>query len=279
METSPFLNVPMPTRSSVAPLRVADVAALEALLGAPVTEWAPSGVPPFAKLHLDAGRTLFHEGAKVSAVYLLQAGAAKLVRTEDDGYEQVCEFVHAGDLIGVESILSSVHAHSVVALNPLTVWAVPLQSVNELRARFPAFDQQIKAQLCRRVARLEALVWQMSAIGAERRLARFIVRTIEEARAVGQSPCRIHLEMNRRDIASLLGLAHESISRALTSLSGRGLLAVCRRDLHVLDWHGIVEFAKCTRGVLADEPDAAARRPPTAQGTTPQPPSFWMQAA
>jgi len=230
-----------------------DMASMERLLDAPAVEWAPGGVAPFARVHLDLGRTLFHEGARLTALYLVESGAAKIVRTEDDGYEQVCEFAGAGDLLGVESMFSGSYAHSVVALTPLALWSIPFHAVSELRQRFRGFDQQLKAQLCQRVGRLEGLVWQMSAIGAERRLARFIVRTVEEVRRRGEPGEQIRLPMSRRDIASHLGLAHESISRALTSLAARNFLSVDRRDLRIHDLDGIADFARCTRGGQDDD--------------------------
>lgn len=230
-----------------------DLASLERLLGAPARAWAPIGVPPFAHVEIEPGRTVYHEGQSIASLYLIHAGSAKVVRNEDDGYEQVCDFVGPGDLLGVESMMSGVYAHSVVALTAMTVWAIPLRLIAEYRERFVGFDQQLRSQLCRRVARLEALVWQMSAIGAERRLARFIVRLVEEARRRGQSVEHFHLPMSRRDIASHLGLAHESISRALTSLTARRLLGVRLRDLVVLDLDGIVDFARCTRGSPREE--------------------------
>lgn len=247
--TAPASRRPLPRASAAA----SELAGIAQLFDAPAGEWAPCGVSPFAKVQLGAGRPVFHEGARLAALYLLHAGEAKVVRTEDDGYEQVCDFVGPGDLLGAESLFSGIHTHALVALTPVTMSAIPVQAVAELRCRFAGFDQQLKSQLCRRVERLEGLVWQMSAMGAERRLARFLLRTVAEARRRGEGGVVLHLEMSRRDIASHLGLAHESISRGLTSLAARGLVSVHRRDLHIIDLEGIAEFARCTRGPGVDD--------------------------
>lgn len=240
-----------------------DAACLQALLGVSARDWAPCGIPPFAKVRLNAGRTLFYEGARMNAVYLVSAGQAKALRTEDDGYEQVCDFMGCGDLLGIESLAAGVYGHSAVALTPMTLWAIPSLAIPDLCSRLPGFDHQIKLHLCRAISRLTSLVWQMSATTAERRLARFIVLTSKDAQCRGVTSVRIHFEMNRRDIASYLGLAHESVSRALSNLSARQLISVDRRNVNVLDMDAIVSFSRSTRGAEAlptEEMTADAKR-------------------
>ena len=105
----------------------------------------------------------------------------------------------------------------------------------------------------------------MAAVGADRRTARFLVHMSRRMAGRGYSTLRLRLRMSRRDIAAHLGLAHESISRALTSLADAGLLAVRCRDIEILDLPALEAFALSTRGHSegpAAEPAAAAREMP-----------------
>jgi len=54
--------------------------------------------------------------------------------------------------------------------------------------------------------------------------------------------------MTRRDIASCLALAHETVSRALTSLASSGCITVSHRDIEIIDAPALHELERVTRG-------------------------------
>lgn len=62
----------------------------------------------------------------------------------------------------------------------------------------------------------------MSAVAAEVRLASFLVQVSQHMAQRGQSPRRLLLRMNRRDIASYLGVAHATASRSFGALAEAG---------------------------------------------------------
>ena len=88
----------------------------------------------------------------------------------------------------------------------------------------------------------------MAAVAAEVRLARFLVQSSARATEAGRSPRRLRLPMSRRDIASYLGVAHETVSRAFGALAHAGLVQVNNRDVDVLDMAGLEACARVTRG-------------------------------
>jgi CRP/FNR family transcriptional regulator, anaerobic regulatory protein len=94
----------------------------------------------------------------------------------------------------------------------------------------------------------------MAAVAADARLARFLVQLSSSMAERGQSPRRLLLRMNRRDIASHLGLAHETISRSLRLLADAGWLRVHNREIEILDPVALRRCARSTRGPLDDTP-------------------------
>jgi CRP/FNR family transcriptional regulator len=53
--------------------------------------------------------------------------------------------------------------------------------------------------------------------------------------------------MSRRDIASYLGVAHETVSRSFSALVRWGLVRVDNREVEVMDMPGLRAFALNTR--------------------------------
>ena len=105
----------------------------------------------------------------------------------------------------------------------------------------------------------------MAAVAAEVRLARFLVWLSGRMAERGQSPHRLRLRMSRRDIASLLGVAHETVSRSFTALAELGLLRVDNREVEILDAAGLRRCTRSTRGGIDD----ALRLPASAHAAAP----------
>lgn len=202
--------------------------------------------------HLARGTALLHEGAGARCVYVIQAGDFKCVKTAEDGYELVLDFAGRGDLLGFDALASGRHASGAIALEDAAVYAVPLPEMEALRHASRAFDAALLATVSRQLERMGEAAWSMSAVGADVRVARFLVQLSGRMLERGQSARLLRLRMGRRDIASHLGLAHESISRSFGSLVDAGLLRVDNRDVEILDLPRLQQHARCTRG-LADE--------------------------
>jgi CRP/FNR family transcriptional regulator len=131
-----------------------------------------------------------------------------------------------------------------------------MAQVELLRRRLPAFDAALQGTLSRQLARAGEIAEVMSAVAADVRLARFLVQLSARMAERGQSPRRLLLRMNRRDIANHLGLAHETISRAFRQLAERGWLRVDNRDIEILGPDGLAglkRFARCTRRTAEDD--------------------------
>ncbi len=216
---------------------------------------SPSGaLEPYALRRVPEGATLVAEGAPARAIYIVQAGHFKVVRTAEDGYEQVLDFIGRMDAIGLEAIAAGVHGNSAVALQDSTAYAVPLPELESLRRRNPVFAARLQTTMSRQLARAGDLAWMLAAVGADRRTARFVIVMSRRMAEEGQSRLRLRLHMPRRDIAAAIGLAHESISRSLTALAAGGLLRVHNRDIEILDLERLQAFARNTRGP-AEKPE------------------------
>lgn len=206
-----------------------------------------------------AGAPLVLEGSPAEQVFVVRSGSFKCQRVGEDGYEQVLGFLGSGDTPGLDALAGGRHATSVVALEDSTVFALARGEFEALRARVPALDRGLLRAQARQLADARRVLEMMAAVAAEVRLGRFLLWLSEVMAQRGQSPRRLLLRMSRRDIASLLGMAHETVSRAFTALAEMGLLRVDNRDLELLDLEGLRDCTRTTRAALVDQPGLAAR--------------------
>lgn len=266
--TSPHVASP-PDSSSPVP-------GIEASLGGPCDSWFgaeemarwSAAVAPPVPCRVARGTAIVREGAAAHHLYIVQAGDFKVSRTAEDGYEQVLDFAGASDVIGLDGLVEGRNLGTVEALQDSTVYAVPVGDLGALRATNAHFDARLQRALAAQWSRMRDVVWLMAAVGADRRTGRFLLQLSQRMAERGRSPRRLYLQMSRRDIAAHLGLAHESISRALTNLAASGVLRVKGREVEILDMDGLARLASSTRGSVG-EPDTAVAHVPA----TPCPPA------
>jgi len=217
------------------------------LLGAQETEIGLGMDIPAPVRRLHEGDTLFHEGAQAEGLYFVRAGTFKTFCTGEDGYEQVLGFSGRGELLGFDAIGMGHYANQVVALEESSVYVVLLRDYFSVSPRNPALDRAVFRAVSDALKQRGELADMMAAVAAEVRLARFLLHLSRRLAACGLSARRFHLRMSRRDIASYLGVAHETVSRSFTSLVGWGLLCVNNREVEILDMAGLKTFSSGTR--------------------------------
>ena len=239
-------------RSAVTASAPAPLPELLAAMGAEVPPVALHSLPDLRVpvLRVRAGATLLHEGASPESVHVVRSGSFKCLKTSEDGYEQVLAFSGPGEVLGFEALSRGHHTCSVVALEDSTVFAVPLRELDHWRQCAPALDHALQFALSRQLARAGEIAEMMAAVAAETRLARFLMWMSACMAERGQSPRRLYLRMSRRDIASLLGVAHETVSRSFTALAEWGYLRVVNREVEILDPSGLRQCTRNTRGLL-----------------------------
>jgi len=106
----------------------------------------------------------------------------------------------------------------------------------------------------------------IAAVGVDARMVRFLLQLAGRQASLGYSGLHLRLRMSRRDIASHLGIAHESVSRSLSAFRRRGYIRVNRCEVEIVDFAGLHdlqnatrrarEAARCTKSPAASPPAA-----------------------
>jgi CRP/FNR family transcriptional regulator len=217
------------------------------MLGANLSELRHVEPLPVMVRPTPTGEALFHEGALAEAMYFVRAGTFKIVRTAEDGYEQVLGFAGRAEVLGFDAIAGGVHPNAAVALEDSSAFVLRLRDFFTLGQRLPALDTLVHRASSSALASRGELADVMAAVAAEVRLARFLLQRSKRMAACGQSPRRFHLRMSRRDIASYLGVAHETVSRSFGTLVRWGLVRVDNREIELLEMPALRLLALNTR--------------------------------
>lgn len=187
----------------------------------------------------DRGATLFLQGERATAIYVVLDGWVKLYRIAPNGAEAVVGVFTKGRSFG-EAVAFS-HATYPVAAEAVTDCRV-------VRIEADAYLRQIRENpefatsvLSATFVHLQSLVAQVEALKAQtgaQRLAEFLL----ELSTCVTGPCEVVLPYDKVLIAGRLGMKPESLSRAFAKLRDYGV-AVRQNHASIADIKSLRDFA------------------------------------
>ena len=168
-------------------------------------------------LLFDKSDRVFDQGAQVLRMHLIVVGRVKLIRHLADGDDVILHVATAGEMIAEASFFSETYHCNAVADKPSEI----LHIDRSLALKMILSDSQTSFNVMRLFAQqirdLRGLHELRNIRSASSRVLAYLVT---QAGPTGQ----IRLDMSLRDMAYKLGLAHETLYRALRSLETNGQL-------------------------------------------------------
>jgi CRP/FNR family transcriptional regulator len=168
--------------------------------------------------HLTAHEHAFFEGDKESHIYRIEAGLMRLYRLLADGRRQIIAFRSAGDVIGIGS--HGKQFCSAEAVTPVTLRSLPLSVAHRRIREEPLFQAEYLNLLTNELAETRQQLAMLNKRSASERVAGFISDHCRRSRYTD----RVELQVSRNDIADLLGLTIETVSRTLTRLRNQHVI-------------------------------------------------------
>ncbi len=179
--------------------------------------------------------TLYRIGDKFNFLFAVRVGQFKTYQISPDGTQQITGFQMAGELLGMDAIGTSAHQCDAVALENSEVCKIPFARLEELFSTIPALLRHFHRMMSKEITREQNVILLLGNMGAEQRLAAFLVNLSSRHEARGYSATHFKLRMTREDIGNYLSLTIESISRLLTKLKKDGVIKVSNREIELID--------------------------------------------
>lgn len=191
-----------------------------------------------------SGGVIARAGGRATYLHLLESGWACRTRSLRGERRQIVALTLAGEICDLESVASSAHDSTVVALVPSRVHRAPLSVVRSLIEEEPSLCSGL--QRLTAVERLIATEWMVS-LGRRSALERIAFLLCETAaRLVGApdsgSVC-FPFPMTQADLADAAGLSVVHVNRSLQALKRQAGVVFEKRSATVPDWAELVEIA------------------------------------
>lgn len=180
------------------------------------------------------GEHLFSSGDVFTSLYAIRTGFFKTSVSSEDGREQVTGFQMAGEIIGMDGIVSDHHNCNAIALEDAEVCVMPFSDIENLSRELPALQRHVHKIMSREIVRENSVMMLLGNMRAEERLAAFLLNLVQRLHARGLSQSELVLRMTREEIGSYLGLKLETVSRAFSKFSEDGIIEVKQRYVKIL---------------------------------------------
>lgn len=181
------------------------------------------------------GETVFAAGEENTVCATLISGALKVRSIDPDGRERILALVHPAGFVG--EMFAPFASHDIVALTETRLCVFGRGAMDRAIADHPALARALLRRSEAALHESRSLLEMTAQSRAEARLAALL---LDFAAAASHSPChgteRFDLPLSRGDIANLLGLTIETVSRKLGAFETEGLIRRDgRRGIELLD--------------------------------------------
>ncbi len=175
---------------------------------------------------LAADESLFRQGDRASAVFVVERGRIVLQRHLTHGAAVTVHVARAGEGFAEAALFADRYHCDAVAAAPTTVAAIPKSALLDAMRDDPALAAAVTAQLARQVQALRAQLELRNVRPARERVFRALLL------AAGGDGL-VALDRPLKEMAAEIGLTHEACYRALAALAARGRIRRSGRTIAI----------------------------------------------
>jgi CRP-like cAMP-binding protein len=195
-----------------------------------------------------AGQTIVIEGDPIEGCCRVASGALRLFKSTSDGRRQVIDFLVTGEYFGL--VCGEWYSYSIEAITAATLVRYPRARLEAAMEAQPELAQRMFRIACVELARAQQHLLVLGRKSADEKIASFLLALTLRLGDDGAPLGVMRLPMSRQDMADYLGLTIETVSRTLTRLKHRGLIALRTPQEIILKRPG--DLAALASGDLAE---------------------------
>ncbi len=166
--------------------------------------------------------------------YLVVSGRIKLSRTSFEGKEQILNLYGPGEVFCLLDLVPGQNCPgSFVSLEQSTLFIIPAQEFRNLVLTQPNLMFKILTILTYKLKTAMDTIASFSLLDVPQRVAAFFVQSIAKDKKTDQMP--FSLNISRRELAKIVGVTPETMSRVIKKMVEKGLIAVHGRDFYILN--------------------------------------------
>ena len=186
--------------------------------------------------HFKKGEVIYKELEHSNLIYLISKGVVKTHKMDEGGKELITALYRADDFLGFTSFVDNVsYQESATVLEDAQVVAVLKSELKEVLEKSKNVSLELMELLTDNLAEIKNQLLQMAYSSVRKKTAQTI---LQFAKILNKKP-EEGIRIARNDLASVAGIATESLIRTLSGFKKEGLIEIEGRNIRLIDMKGL----------------------------------------
>lgn len=182
------------------------------------------------------GESIYEEGKQGNFFFLVHRGVVKTHRIDEYGKELITSVYKEGDFFGDTSFNKpAAYNENATAMEETKVFAVPKDELKEILIKNNRITLDFIEVLGENISGIKEQLLEMAYGSVRKKTARTILLFSQKIRRYPTQSIRI----SRSDLASVAGMASESLIRTLSDFKKEGLIEIEGRNIKILNLEGL----------------------------------------
>ncbi|GGW42635.1 response regulator [Arenibacter certesii] len=178
----------------------------------------------------DQSDIIYEEGDRSNLIYLITKGLVKCHSMDEEGKELITSLNKSDDFLGFTSFLNNVpYMESATALEKTEMVGIPKTDLQELLENNKEISLQLVELLTGNISDIKAQLLQMAYSSVRKKTAQTLLQFAE----IMDKRTGDDIKISRNDLASVAGIATESLIRTLSGFKKEGLIAIEGRNIRI----------------------------------------------
>lgn len=192
---------------------------------------------PIDQLHSPARLTIYTQGDAGQHVFTIRSGLIKLTQYAENGAPRIVRLLSRGDVAGLEILVDKQYRHTAETVSEAELCRIPLKIVQNMGKACSSIYDSVIERMQKNLDGADDVIVQFSTGTAPSRVARFLLVAHEK------NLPEMLLQLTREEIASMLGLTVETVSRTFAEFKRQGFLQENTR-LFTINSEALVALSK-----------------------------------
>jgi len=182
----------------------------------------------------EPGEIIYQQGHESEGVYCIQSGLVGIRQLDANGNEVLLRLCHPGETIGYRALLSnSEHSHFAEILAPSHICFIERRIVSELLAQNPTIGERFLIRTLEELKEAEENFVRSRNLSIRIRLLHCLMVLFDRYGSGDEmNGYELKIPVSRRNLASLIAVTPESVSRTISDLEEDGLIKFSGRNAH-----------------------------------------------
>lgn len=181
---------------------------------------------------VEEGRNIYEEGQHSNSIYLLIKGLVKCHKLDEQGKELTTALHKEDDLFGYTSFTeNTTYNETATAIKKSTLVAVSNKTLKDILNSNHKVMLELIQLMTEDLSGAKNQLLQMAYSSVHKKTATTILKFAEKLNKKPEDPIRI----SRNDLASVAGIATETLIRTMSSFKKEGILEIEGRNIRILD--------------------------------------------